>query len=75
MLCGNVIFCGPSKIVDFVGHPYPQIYIRINEWSNIDMQQTSYKITYQRPTNQQNFHNPQTLAPTNKNDSRVTYFV
>ena len=36
--------------------------------SYIVMQQTSFPQIYV-PTNQQNFDNPQTLAPTNKNDS------
>ena len=28
--CGIIIVCGESMFVDFIGHPYPQIYVPTN---------------------------------------------
>lgn len=59
--------------LDFVGEPYPWIYIptNIKELPCIVlMQQTSCPQKYV-PTNQQNFDNTWKLAPTNKNNSTV----
>ena len=62
--------------VDFVGHPYPPIYIPMkvkqsNELScNVMQQQTSHPRNHV-PTNQQNFDNRWTLALMNKKNSTV----
>ena len=56
-------YCG--MFMDFVGFPYPQIYVqKSNELFYNVIQQTSYSWNY-FSTNQQKFDKPQTLAPTN----------
>ena len=75
MYCGIIIVRGCLMLVDFVGFPYPRIYVPMNvgegnELSCIVMLQTSYPRNYVA-TNQQDFDNPRTLAPTSKNDSTV----
>ena len=59
--CGIIILCGRSMFVDFVDHPYPQMYVQNVYQKNepslcILMQLTSYSRN-DVPTNQQKFDN------------------
>ena len=63
--------------VVFVGYCHPRMYVPTNYWQYnelfcIVMQQTSYP-QINAISIQQNFENPRTLVPTNRNDSRACY--
>ena len=73
---GIIIVCGGSMFVDFVGEPVPTHGFTstrtFNKVMNCPVCNTINQLpTKFHPHQQQNFYNPQTMAPSNKNDSTV----
>ena len=75
--CGIFIVHGGLKFVDFVGNPYPRMFNKIINSLALKCNKSSY-VRYPQnfiPMNHQNLDNPRTLAPTNKNDSTVLFYI
>lgn len=67
LYCEIIVVCGVYVFTDFVSLSSQE---RIKKTLILRMQ-SSYPFKYVQ-TNQQNFNNIQTLAPTNKNDSKIS---
>ena len=75
ILWNHHCWLGGLMFVNFLGYPYPRIYVSMNfeqgnELSYIVTLQTSYSQNYV-PMNQQKFDNPRAFAPTNKYDFTI----